>query len=98
VTRQHKWLCAGGSATRQHKGPFLLAQSCWRVPRPPAKTGFSRQDKLFLAKCLMPYWLPRDFLCCGENDCYGVVKLPFTNNESKQQAQDHKLNRNTKED
>jgi hypothetical protein len=42
VTRQHKWLCAGGPATRQHKGPFLLAQSCWRVPRLPAKTGFSR--------------------------------------------------------
>jgi hypothetical protein len=37
MTRQHKWLCAGGPATRWHKGPFLLAQSCWRVPRPPAK-------------------------------------------------------------
>jgi hypothetical protein len=48
VTRQHKWLCAGGPTTRQHKGPFLLAQSCWWVPRPPAKTGFSRQDKSFL--------------------------------------------------
>jgi hypothetical protein len=50
VTRQHKWLCAGGPATRQHKGPSLLAQSCWRVQRPSAKTGFSREDKSFLAQ------------------------------------------------
>jgi hypothetical protein len=49
VNRQHKLICAGGPATRQHKGPFPLAQSCWRVPCPPAKTSFSRQDKSFLA-------------------------------------------------
>jgi hypothetical protein len=28
LARQHKWLCAGGPATHQHKGPFLLTQSC----------------------------------------------------------------------
>jgi hypothetical protein len=51
-------LCAGGwhkrlaaqitlcwwAGTRQHKGSFLLAQSCLLVLRPPAKTGFSRQQ------------------------------------------------------
>jgi hypothetical protein len=26
VTRQHKWLSAGGPATRQHKGSFLLVK------------------------------------------------------------------------
>jgi hypothetical protein len=45
--RQHKWLCAGGPATRQHKGPFLLAQSCWRVQRPPAKTSLAARTNHF---------------------------------------------------
>jgi hypothetical protein len=33
--------------TRQHKGPFLLAQSCWWVPRPPAKPVLAARTNRF---------------------------------------------------
>jgi hypothetical protein len=43
-------LCAGGRLSHLPvKWSFLLTQSCWRVMRPPAKTGFSREDKSFRA-------------------------------------------------
>jgi hypothetical protein len=48
VTCQHKWLCAGGPATRQHKGPFLLAQSCLRC--------LARQQKPVLADRTNRFW------------------------------------------
>jgi hypothetical protein len=74
VTRQHKWLCAGGSATRQHKGPFLLAQSCWRVPRPPGQivsgqvaggAVWGRNRLAALYHALTAKRTLNDFLCCA---------------------------------
>jgi hypothetical protein len=40
------------AGTSQHKGSFVLAQSCWWLLRPPAKTDFNRQHKSFLAYCI----------------------------------------------
>jgi hypothetical protein len=37
---------AGGHLRAQK---VIFAQTCWRVVRPPTKTGFSRQDNSFLA-------------------------------------------------
>jgi hypothetical protein len=53
VTRQHEWLCAGGPATRQHKGPFNWLEV--------ADGYLARQQKLVLAAGTNRFW-PSDFM------------------------------------
>jgi hypothetical protein len=42
------WFRGGGVGTRQQRQPFVLAQDCWRVLRPPTQMPFSRQCKSFM--------------------------------------------------